>query len=287
MKSLFSFGFALLCTLLPAASSTLAQAPEGASQPGEEVQSTLYVHLIPRRVLEWPAIADTRALLDDDEHRATLGVPELLWSSLPNVDSVTVETAFVLDQGTTLRVTMAGADPTYVTQPFMEQVESVAAADVRHLLVDHADHSQTLWLWNGALESPPSMVPFRGFELCPVLERAPDVALLLCARLTVPDAPQGIVWLEIRLSDTVSLTLGLSLDQPAAAAETERQLRFLLSHENDASTAALAFLGLQSIRERVVVHSQDGLVTMEVLLAPEETQRLTRLLYEALASEVR
>jgi len=287
MKSLFSFGFALVCFLLPAASSTLAQAPEGTSQAGEEVQSTLYVHLIPHRVLAWPAVADTRALLDDAQHRATLGVPELLWSSLPNVDSVTVETAFGADQSTTVRVTLAGADPTFVTQQFMEQVESVDAADVRHLMITHADHSQTLWLWNGALQSPPSMVPFRGFELCPALERAPDVALLLCARLTVPDAPQGIVWVEVSLSETIRFTLGLSLDQPAAVAETERQLRYLLSHDNDASTAALAFLGLQSIRERVVVHSQDGLVTMEVLLAPDETQRLTRLLYEALASEVR
>lgn len=287
MKSLFAVVIGSLCITLSVASSTAAQLPERTPQAGEDVHSTLYMQLAPRLVVQWPAIADTRVLLDDAEHRATLGIPELLWASLPHVDSVMVETAFGEHEGTTLRVTLAGAEPAFVTQPLLEQVELVAAADVRHLLVNHADRSQTVWLWNGALESPPSLVPFHGFELCPALERSPDIALLLCARLTVPEAPQGIVWLEVRLHNTIGFTLGLRLDPPAAVAETERQLRFLLSYENDANTAALAFLGLQSIQERVVVNSQDGLVTMEVLLAPNETERLTRFLYEALASEVR
>jgi hypothetical protein len=287
MKRIFPVVIGLLCCTLPLTEHSLAQAPDAAHEARDEAQSTLYIHVRPRIVVEWPAIADTRRLLENEQHRATLGIPEILWASLPNMDSLVAETAFDEVSGTTLRVTLTGADPAVVIQPLVAQMVSTAAVDVRHRLLTNPNGSQTLWLWNSGQESPRAITPFDGFDRCPALGTDPDVALLLCARLTAPEAAQGIVWIEVRLNDAVSVTLGLGLDRPADVAESERQLGLLLSADNEAGNAALAFLGLQSIRERAVIQAQDDLVTMEVQLNPDETSRLTRLLYETLASEVR
>jgi hypothetical protein len=286
MKSIFPVGIGLLCHPLWLSTPTLAQTPDSLQPPAAEVQTTLFVHLRPALLLDWPAVAATRLLLNDEENRSALGIQERVWTSLLRVDSATADTAYGADQNPILRVTIDGADPGVVMQPFVEQVLAIAAPNVGHQLVANPDLSQTLWLWSGTGEYAPSLTRFSGFEACPEPDSAPDIALSLCARLHEPGAPEGVMWAQVRLNETVAASFGVLLDDPDDAQEAERQLRLLLSSQNEASSAALAFLGLQSVQERVDVQSQNALVTLNVTLNSAETARLARLLHEALASEV-
>lgn len=286
MKTGFCIGRGVLSVLLFPVATAWAQEPPSAASPPEATESALYGHIRPRQILEWPTIAETRTLLSDAGSRADLGVNERAWAALPQLELVAFEVTNALREPIVMRLEAAGRDLSAVTLPLAQDFASVDSPDIGHLIVDNPDQSQTMWLWSGASETAPGLVRFRGFEACEAQQQDEEAALALCARLTMPGAPPGVMWLTVQLNEGLQANFGVSLENPEDLPEAERQIRLLLSAENQASSRALAFLGLESIQERVVVRSEGSTVSVDVTLTAEETSGLARLLHEAIASEV-
>jgi hypothetical protein len=285
MKTGFSIGNGVLSVLLFPFAVALAQEPPTAASPPEALESTLYVHIRPRQMFEWPVMTETRTLLSDARSRATLGISERAWMALPQIDSITVEVANMGAGQAALRADAVGTQLDTIVPGFAQDMANVDSPEVHDAIVVHADGSQTAWLWHGASETPPAIVHFPGFEVCPV-QQSDDDALSVCARLSMQGSPPGVMWLIVRLSEGVEASFGVSLDNPEDLPEAERQLRLLLSADNEASSRALAFLGLQSVQQRVVIQSQGSAINVDVTLTAEETAGLARLLHEAIVSEV-